>query len=162
MPLINPDALRQIMRRWITGVAIITSSDGIIRHGMTVNSLSSMSLDPPLVTVSLARGVRTQILVEKTRIFGLSFLSEDQTEVSDCFAGKIPDENDRFSGLEWYTLNSMAPLLLSGLAGLDCKVVHIYESTNSILYVGEVIAEQAGQPGEPLIYHNRGYHRIEK
>lgn len=162
MPLTNPDALRQIMRRWITGVAIITSSDGITRHGMTINSLSSMSLDPPLVTVSLARGVRTQILVEKTSIFGISFLSEDQTEISDCFAGKIPDEQDRFSGLVWYTLMSAAPILKNGLAGLDCRVVHRYESTNSILYVGEVIAEQAGQPGEPLVYHNRGYHRLEK
>lgn len=162
MPLISPDTMRQIMRRWITGVAIITSSDGTTRHGMTINSLASMSLDPALVMVSLACGVRTQQLVEKTGIFGLSFLGEDQAEISDRFAGKIPEGNDRFSGLEWYTISSTAPLLKNGLASLDCRVVHIYESKNSILYVGEVIAEQMGQPGTPLVYHNREYHRIEK
>ncbi len=160
MPPHNPDALRQVMRHWITGVAIVTSSDDKIRYGMTVNSFTSISLDPPLVTVSLKRGARTQRLVEQTGLFGLTILGEDQADISDRFSGKNFQDQDRFAGLEWYQLTTVVPLLATGLAAIECKVVHSYESQDSILYIGEVIADRITREGHPLIYHNREYRQI--
>lgn len=154
--------LRQAMRQWTTGVTVVTSRYGEKKHGMTVNSFTSLSLDPPLVSVTLAVGTRTQRLVEQSGVFGVTILNEDQVEISDRFAGRIPEGNDRFDGLETFELVSGALLIRGGLAYLDCKVVHSYAMPASKLYIGEVQAVQIVPDGFPLIYHNRLYHRLER
>ncbi len=150
------------MRWWTTGVTVVTSRFGEGIHGMTVNSFTSLSLEPPLVSVTLALDTRTQRLVEQSGIFGVTILKEDQIEISDRFAGRKPKGSDRFAGIETFELVSGAPLIQGGLAYLDCKVVYPYRMRSSILYVGEVIAVRIAGEGQPLIYHNRQYHRLEK
>lgn len=160
MPTISPDELRQVMRHWITGVTIVTCSDGSKQHGITVNSFNSLSLDPPLISIALNRGVRTQRLIEKMAVFGVSILGADQAAISDRFAGKIPETEDRFAGESWFRLVSTAPLLSSALAALDCSVIYAYESKSSIVYIAEVVAGQILRDDRPLIYHNRTYHQL--
>ncbi len=154
--------LRHAMRQWTTGVTVVTSRSGDRRHGMTVNSFTSLSLDPPLVSVTLALGTRTQRLVEQSGIFGVTILHEGQVEISDRFAGRIPEGTDRFDGLETFELVTGAPLIQGGLAYLDCRVVHSYAMPSSKLYIGEVQAVQTAGGDSPLIYHNRLYHRLER
>ena len=155
------EQLRQAMRRWVTGVSIVTSQDGEHRHGMTVNSFVSISIDPPLVAVTLAVNTRTHSLVRSSRHFGVSVLDYDQAGLSDIFAGRIPDGGDRFAGIETYTLIGMSPLIAGGLAGLECKVVHEYSMPNSTMFVGEVLAATRREDGAPLVYVDRGYHSLQ-
>jgi flavin reductase (DIM6/NTAB) family NADH-FMN oxidoreductase RutF len=154
--------LRHAMRQWTTGVTVVTSQMGDLRHGMTVNSFTSLSLEPPLVSVTLAIGTRTQRLVDRSGHFGVTILHEDQVDVSERFAGRIPEKTDRFEGLETFELVSGAPFIQGGLAFLDCKVIHTYTMPASKLYIGEVLAAQTARDGQPLIYHNRLYHRLER
>ncbi len=160
MEIVTADALRQAMRNWTTGVAVLTGYAGEIRHGMTVNSFTSLSLDPPLVGVTLANSTRTRDLVEQSGVFGVTILAEDQAEMADRFAGRIPEDEDRMTGVETFTLVSGAPLLSSGLVCLDCKVIQRYPMKNSTLYVGEVLAIHHNRQAQPLVYHNRVYHRL--
>jgi len=155
------EQLREAMRRWVTGVSIVTAQHGEHRHGMTVNSFVSVSIDPPLITVTLALGTRTHALVRESGWLGVSVLSQAQAELSDRFAGRVPDGGDRFHGVEIFTLGGQAPLIAGCLAGLECRVAHEYGMPHSTLFVGEVARAFHREDGEPLLYYNRGYHRMQ-
>lgn len=158
----NPsESLRQAMRHWTSGVSVVTSCYGDHRHGMTVNSLTSVSLDPPLVTVTLANATRTYELVRLSGIFGVTILAADQAALSDRFAGRDSHDEDRFAGLDAFTLSSGAPFLRGGLAFIDCRVVYSYPLPHSTLLIGEAIAIESLQEADPLIYHNRMYRKLE-
>jgi flavin reductase (DIM6/NTAB) family NADH-FMN oxidoreductase RutF len=155
-----PEMLRRTMRHWVTGVTIVSARHEGARHGMTVNSFVSVSLDPPLVTVTLANDTRTHALVERSDWFGVTILSSDQQELSDRFAGRIPDGGDRFHQVETVSPEGRVPLIAGGLAGLECRVVHRYPMAHSTLFVAQVEAVWHGQSESPLVYWNRGYHQM--
>ena len=157
---VTAEMLRHAMRHWTTGVAVVTSRFEDHRNGMTVNSFTSISLEPPLVTVTLAVGTRTLRLVEQSGVFGVTILSEGQADLSDHFAGRTPSEEDRFAGLETFELVSGVPLLTSGLVSLDCRVIQSVPTETAVLFIGQVVAIQHTAEGGPLVYHNRLYHRL--
>lgn len=154
--------LRHIMRRWPTGVAVLTTGDQTRRHGMTVNSFASVSLDPPAVTVTLANSTRSRKLVDEIGYFGINLLDETQLEISERFAGKIAEPEDRYEGLEVSIGLSGVPLLKDAAAFIECKVINKIELLNSTLYVGEVLFGEKLAERMPLVYFNRDYHRIVK
>lgn len=154
---LDPDALRSAMRAWSAGVTVVTAVDGEHKHGMTVNSFTSISLNPALITISLQQNTRTHELVMRSRAFGLTILSAEQTRVSDLFAGRMPDVTDRFAELQTETLVSGSPLIVGGLAWMDCRVVQTFDAGMNTLFISEVIAAKGTGSGEPLLYHNREY-----
>jgi len=154
------DQVRQAMRHWASGVAVVTGRAGEIVHGMTVNSFTSVSLDPPIISLALAHQTRTIALVRETGVLGITFLGEEQQSISEIFAGRTPEDADRFAGLETFTLMTGAPLLTGGLASLDCKVVFSYPLATSTLFLAEVLAVSHLRDGRPLIYFNRNYTRL--
>lgn len=157
---VNPEDLRVAMRQWATGVTVVTSQFETQKHGMTVNSFTSVSLEPPLVLVSLESITKTQQLVRQAGYFGITILGQHQQEISDRFAGRIPDSDDRFKDLPVFNLVSGAPLLHDGLAWFDCKVVSTYEAGNHSVFLGEVLAVRTNQFAPPLIYYDRDYRSL--
>ncbi len=158
----NGEALRSAMRLWTTGVAVLTARHGETAHGMTVNSFASIALEPPWVSVSLQKGTRTRELVLASGFFAVTILSADQREISERFAGRIPEEGNRLAGLATQTLLTGVPLLEGGLAWLDCRVVHTFDAAQSTLFIGEVLATRILQPeGKPLVYFNRHYRSLQ-
>lgn len=157
----NPsNDLREVMRRWVSGVAVLTASDGKSRHGMTVNSFTSVSIDPPRVTVTMANNTRSRRLVEDSGFFTINLLDEDQQALSDRFAGKIEDGNDRFHDLMTKPGENGCPILVEAHAYVECKVIHSFEMENSTLYIGAVQRAEKCKDQLPLVYFNRNYHRI--
>jgi flavin reductase (DIM6/NTAB) family NADH-FMN oxidoreductase RutF len=155
------EILRQTMRRWPTGVSIVTSQHEGRRHGMTVNSFTSISLEPPLVTVTLANNTRTHAQVHAAGFFCVTVLASDQQHLADIFAGKVADHNDRFAGVAILENEGNMPLLGGGLAALVCRVFASHPFLHSTLFIGEVTAAWHRDDGDPLVYMNRGYHRLE-
>ncbi|MDO9300034.1 MAG: flavin reductase family protein, partial [Anaerolineales bacterium] len=127
------------------------------QHGATVNSFTSISLEPALVTVTLQKSARTHQLISNSRTFGVTILSAEQSKISDLFAGKMTGITDRFAGLQTETLVTGSPLIAGGLAWLDCRVVETFDAGNSTLFIAEVLAAQNTGNGQPLIYHSRKY-----
>ena len=154
------DLLRQAMRYWATGVTIVTASHSGIKHGMTVTSFTSISLLPSQVLISLAQNTRTHDLIMRSHQFGISILDSSQVELSDIFAGRMPDDMDRLAGVETITLVSGTPLLKNALAQLDCHVVTTLGSGTHTIFIGEVLSAQSGNGGDPLIYYNRDYRKL--
>lgn len=167
------ELLRRAMRCWVTGVAIVTSDHAGHSHGMTVNSFGSISLDPPLVTVTMNNHTRTCDLVLQSGIFAVTVLSQSQQALAELFAGRVDDHGDRMEGLDLFTLVTGAPFIHGGLSYVDCRVVHSYPMKLSTLFIGEALAAQTGDPdpsgesiplpgGAPLVYHNRVFTRLNK
>lgn len=157
---VDPDALRQAMRQWATGVVIVTATHEGITHGMTVSSFTSVSLTPPQVLISLAQETRTHALVKKSHHFGVSILAAGQEDISNRFAGRIPDEQDRLSGLDTRTLVTGTPLLADSIARFDCRVIATFTSGTHTLFIGEVLAAESREDAKPLLYYNRGYRTL--
>lgn len=157
---LDPEQLRRGMRAWTTGVAVLTATYDGQQYGMTVNSFTSVSLDPPLVSVALKRLTHTYKLVEKSGEFAITILSANQNEISDRFAGKFPNITDRFDGLSTERLLLEAPLLKGGMAYFNCRVMNSMVVGENILIIAEVIAARGEGDGDPLVYHNRVFWKL--
>ncbi len=157
---LDPEQLRRAMRAWTTGVTIVTAAHAGERYGMTVNSFTSISLDPPLISVALRKLTHTHDLVENSGEFAVTVLDSHQQELSDRFAGRHPEIKDRFEGVETETLVIPAPLIKGGMAYFNCRVIQSVPVGDNTLYVAEVIAARGEGEGDPLAYHNRGYWKL--
>jgi flavin reductase (DIM6/NTAB) family NADH-FMN oxidoreductase RutF len=124
---------------------------------MTVNSFTSISLEPPLISVVLKRLTHTHELVEASGEFSVTILSAYQQELSDRFAGKQPEIKDRFTDVPTETLAIPAPLIKGGMAYFNCRVVNSMPAGENTLFVAEVVAARGEGEGLPLVYHNRTY-----
>ncbi|MEW6403827.1 MAG: flavin reductase family protein [Chloroflexota bacterium] len=159
---LTPEQLRAAMRAWTTGVSIVTAAYDGIQHGMTVSSFTSISLEPALISISLHTTSRTGELIHKAGAFGITILSAEQTQLSELFAGRTNENEDRFSSVETETLVTGAPLIKGGLSWLDCRVVHTYDAGMNTLFVAEVVAARGLEEGTPLVYFNRNYWGLSK
>jgi flavin reductase (DIM6/NTAB) family NADH-FMN oxidoreductase RutF len=161
---IDSDTFRRVMGHFVTGVTVVTALDGARPFGITVNALSSVSLDPPLVMVALDRRRFLTPIVRAAGRYAVSILSEDQQALSDCFAG-APVEPGRleFCGASWHAGPTGLPLLDGAIATLECTVVGTFSAGDHDLFIGHVdsLANDPEHP-MPLIYYRRRYLRIER
>ena len=158
--ILDPEQLRQSMRAWTSGVTIVTASHAGEQHGMTVSSFTSIALEPPLIIISLQTDSRTHDLVTQANAFAVTILGDGQEDVSDRFAGRIPDAEDRLSGIETGTLVTGAPFIKGGLAYLDCRVTQTIAVGTNTLFLAEVVAARGNGEGKPLVYHDRKYRKL--
>lgn len=158
---ITPDELRQAMRAWITGVAIVTGRHEGLVHGMTANSFNSLALSPPTVLVALRQDTRTQHLVSQGGVFAVSILNSRQKDLAMRFAGQILPEMPRFEGVDTFTMSTGAPLIKDALAFLDCRVVNQFDIGGTTVFIGEVLIARKGiGEQEPLLYFNRQWRKL--
>ena len=157
---VDPERVRAAMRAWTAGVTVVTAAHGGEQHGMTVNSFTSVSLDPPLVIVSLQDDTHTRQLVDRAQAFGVTILSSAQQDVADRFAGRTADSIRRMSTVETETMVTGAPLIRGGLAHFDCRVIQSVSVGVNTMFVGEVVAVRGFGTDNPLVYHNRQYRHI--
>jgi flavin reductase (DIM6/NTAB) family NADH-FMN oxidoreductase RutF len=161
---IDPSDFRTAMREWATGVSVCATDHQGMRHGMTVNSFTSISLTPPLVLVSLERKSRTHALVKNAGFFGVTILARHQVDVSDCFAGRHTEHENRFENVQTFTLATGAPFIAGGLAFFDCRVVSAQDVATHTIFIGEVVSLQINSHHDgshPLIYHRQTYKGVQ-
>jgi flavin reductase (DIM6/NTAB) family NADH-FMN oxidoreductase RutF len=140
----------------------VTAAYGGEQHGMTVNSFTSISLDPPLIIISLQTASHTHALVSRAGIFAVTILSADQQAVSERFAGRVPEGNEsRLEDVATETLVSGAPFIKGGLAYLDCRVIQSIPSGTNTLFIAEVVAARGYDHDRVLIYHDRQYRKLQ-
>jgi flavin reductase (DIM6/NTAB) family NADH-FMN oxidoreductase RutF len=157
---VSSDDLRQWMRQWASGVTLVTAQDGRGPHGMTVSSFSSLSLDPPLIMVSLEQGARTHQMVRQGGRFAVVMLRAEQQDLAERFAGGVADGDPRFDGVPYRLSPGGAPIPDVRLAYLDCQVVDSYPGGTHTIFIGQVTGGETDDSGAPLLYYNRGYRRL--
>ncbi|MEM9593650.1 MAG: flavin reductase family protein [Acidobacteriota bacterium] len=160
---IPSEAYREALRMFASGVTLVTTRTAEGRaHGMTVSAFASVSPDPPLVTVIIDHQHTMHELLEGDNgVFAVSILAEGQQDLSNRFA--FTKDEDRFTGSDWTTAATGAPVLNDALAWLDCTVVSRQVAGTHTIYVGEVQASGVNRPDDPpLVYWNRGYRHLRK
>jgi flavin reductase (DIM6/NTAB) family NADH-FMN oxidoreductase RutF len=153
---VDAGTYRHVMSHFPTGVAVVTTMTDGVMHGMTANSLTSVSLDPVTLLVCFSHDSRTADAVRRAGTFAVNVLEEGQLELSQRFAR--PGE-DHFAGLEVDTDTHGLPILKGALAHLVCKVSDVVTVGDHDIVIGEVLACQAGK-GNPLIFFRGGYRSL--
>jgi flavin reductase (DIM6/NTAB) family NADH-FMN oxidoreductase RutF len=161
---VSPDRFRLVMGHFVTGVSVVTALDGERPAGITVNALSSVSLEPPLVMIALDRRRFITPIVRAAGRYAVSVLSEEQQALSDCFAGAaVTPGRDDFCGAAWRPGPTGLPLLDGAIATLECTTVQTFSAGDHDLFIGRVDS-LGNEPrhGGPLLYFRRQYLRIER
>jgi flavin reductase (DIM6/NTAB) family NADH-FMN oxidoreductase RutF len=134
---ISSTDFRSAMRHLTGGVSVITVGRGRDVSGMTVTSVSSLSVDPPSLIVGINRSSSSWPLLKQHGCFGVNILSADQLDIAERFTGKAGLKGaDRFTGAEWIVGASGVPLLVGALAALDCEVEDIVERHSHAIVIG--------------------------
>lgn len=149
---------KRALRRWPSGVTIVTSRAGETIHGMTVSAFSSVSLDPPLVMICADKASNTHPVIARGRVFATHILAQGQETLSHRFASKA-DEWRRFEGIAWKRGVTGAPILPGALAVLECRVVADHDAGDHVIYIGEVEAVVLGD-AEPLLWYGGSYRSL--
>ncbi|MEU4420756.1 flavin reductase [Actinoplanes sp. NPDC024001] len=151
---------RTVLGQWPSGVCVVTTTGPQGVHGMTASSFSSVSLDPPLVSVCLGNHLPSRALLGEAGKFAISFLGKDQAHIGRRFAGQVPEITDRFAGLDWATTPNGCPVLADAVAWLDCRVAHAYPGGDHTIFVGEVTEAATPRLISPLLFHSRNWGQV--
>jgi flavin reductase (DIM6/NTAB) family NADH-FMN oxidoreductase RutF len=162
-PVVTTDDFRGAMRHLAGGVSVITAGRGKNISGMTVTSVSSLSVEPPALIVSINRASSSWPLVKRYGFFGVNILTSDQVEIAERFTGKGGLKGaDRFAGAEWTTRASGVPLLTGALAAIDCEVEDIVERHSHAILIGRVLDLQLSGRTAALAYWQGRYVAIDQ
>jgi flavin reductase (DIM6/NTAB) family NADH-FMN oxidoreductase RutF len=154
---VSADDFRRACGRFATGVTIAGAVDGNgSPHGLTVNSFSSVSLDPPLILICLSHAIAALDVFREARYFGLSVLRQSQRALSERFAE--PRDN-RFESLAWRLGKSGVPLLDGALAHIECAAFRRFSAGDHDILIGEMV-ECVVAEGEPLVYYASEYREL--
>jgi flavin reductase (DIM6/NTAB) family NADH-FMN oxidoreductase RutF len=157
LPAIEQQLFRRVCSKFATGITVLTLCDsGGAPYGMTANSFTSVSLDPPLILVCIDRKARILSRFVDGARFAVNVLHEGQKELSSCFARN----GDRFEGIAWTPGETGAPILPDVIAALECSVVQIVEAGDHIVVLGNV-SHANWRDGRPLIYFNSSYQALD-
>jgi len=158
--MVTSDKFREVMGNYATGITVVTTrgKDNQI-YGLTVNSFTSVSLDPLLVLVCFDNRLSSLSHFNHSKRFGVSILSEHQEEFSRLFAKKDATRppDIYFDGPEGQ------PLLRDALAYMECEVVDIYPGGDHQIFLGKVLTANtlsANSGIKPLMYFRGRYHRL--
>jgi flavin reductase (DIM6/NTAB) family NADH-FMN oxidoreductase RutF len=162
-PTVGADVYREVMRRWPSGVTVVTMPTPQGPHGMTASAFTSVSINPPLVLVVVDKRWRSHAMIWDAGSFCVNILGEDQAPLSDRFAGRLGPLDDQFAGVPHHATASGGVALEDALAFLDCRVDGAYDAGDHTIFVGRVNEAGVGR-GEPrpLLYVDRDYARIER
>jgi flavin reductase (DIM6/NTAB) family NADH-FMN oxidoreductase RutF len=155
---VSQEDFRKVMGRFATGVTVVTTCDGEHRLGITVNAFSSVSLDPPLILVSIEKTSYLHQMILRNGYFAVNILSEDQRDLSVCFAGHSKARRN-FCDAASHTAVTGAPVLDDSLGWIDCRVENIFPGGDHSIIVGRVVALGASE-GRPLLYQRGKYPKI--
>ena len=160
---VSPGDFRGAMRQLTGGVSVITAGRGRDISGMTVTSVSSLSVEPATLIVSINREASSWPLLKRYGFFGVNILTSDQLDVAERFTGKGGLKGaDRFAGAEWTTRASSVPLLVGALAAIDCEVEDIVERHSHAIVIGRVLDLQLSTRTAALAYWQGQYVAIDR
>jgi flavin reductase (DIM6/NTAB) family NADH-FMN oxidoreductase RutF len=153
-PKIDTRQFRNALGRFASGVTVLTAQYEGETHGMTANAFVSVSLDPPLILVSLDNRSNMHRILPVARRFGISVLAEDQETLSNHFAGRtVPGLHVRFATRQDF------PLLAGAVAYFVVEVIDIHPAGDHTLYIARVDHFESTE-GKPLLFHAGKYGQI--
>ncbi|TFZ01171.1 flavin reductase family protein [Ramlibacter rhizophilus] len=155
-PPVEPMLLRRLLGCFPTGVAIVTTCNAHgLPVGLTCNSFSAVSLEPPLVLFSLRRASGLLDTFLAADAFAVNVLSQAQDGLSSLFASRV--RRDQFNEIGWRPGQWGTPLIDDCLARFECQVRARHEAGDHVIFIGEVVHLEPGCTEEALVFYKGGY-----
>jgi flavin reductase (DIM6/NTAB) family NADH-FMN oxidoreductase RutF len=154
-PSIDPAAFRAVMRRFATGVTVVSYRRDGQPDGMTANAFLSVSMEPPLMLVSVRRQSIFNSHVKVGDGYGVTFLAEHQQGLSSYFGGR----RDETLAVRFEDMAGV-PMLTDGLAHIAARVIEIHPAGDHLLYIGEIQALRCNNEAPPLIFYGGAYKQL--
>lgn len=148
---------RNAMGIYPTGVAVVTAQAENDLIGVTVNSLCSVSLEPPLLSFNLAFKLRSSAIIRSCRMFAVNILRDDQQHLSVRFSGSADDKWKSFAPATGLT---GAPVIESAAAVFECEHFACHEAGDHIIALGRVLQLTVAAEARPLVFYRSSYCRI--
>jgi flavin reductase (DIM6/NTAB) family NADH-FMN oxidoreductase RutF len=156
--VVDVPAFKESMRRLAGAVSIITVGTGEERTGFTATSVSSFSVEPPTIMVSVNRDSSSWPALQKARSFTVNILADDQSGVADRFAGRGGIKgNDRYVGWEWSVQGTGSLGLVGAVAVIDCELEEAIERHSHAILLGRVRSVDVTTSAAPLLYWHGAY-----
>ena len=156
--MVEGDDLRSLMRSWPHGVSVLTVDYEGDRMGVTVSSLVSLSLEPPLIGISIGKQASTYELLRRAGAFAISLLGADQEDVARRFAAGRPPI------VHWEGVatreGQVAPLIEGALGWIEARTAAEHDVGDHTFFVGEVLAVEQGPSSSALVYRESEYHPL--
>lgn len=150
---------RDVLGRFASGVTVVTAISNGEPVGMTCQSFSSVSLDPPLVLFVPARTSRAWPLMQRAGRFCVNFLAAEQFALSDTMAGR---GTDKFAGVDWHpSPTTGSPVLSGALAHVDCTIHAVHEAGDHYVVIGRVVDLADHDDADPLLFHRGRYGSVQ-
>jgi flavin reductase (DIM6/NTAB) family NADH-FMN oxidoreductase RutF len=150
--------LRGLMRRLPTAVAVVTAEVEGRRYGITVGSLVSLSLEPPLVGMSISRETALNLLLKESEVFAVSVLAGEQDGIAQHFSRSVPPLI-LWDGIPLRDVDG-PPQIEGALGWLTCRRAHELEVGTHTFFVADVLTVEQGRGGPALLYAERTYHAL--
>lgn len=154
---IEKNELRRVMGHFATGVTIITTvnKEGQI-HGFTANAFTSVSLEPPLLLISVDKKAESWPAFEESRIFTVNILADTQEALSRKFA---VSGGNKFEGVAYRIGANRAPILEGALAFIECTLWAVYDGGDHTIFLGEIQQAEVREE-RPLLFFRGGYRAL--
>jgi flavin reductase (DIM6/NTAB) family NADH-FMN oxidoreductase RutF len=157
LPSVGSEEFKQALRQFASGVTIVTAEHDGERYGITVSAFASISLEPPIVMVSINNSSPLSQMIVESEHFAVHILSSDQESMSTLFAASVPGQ-EKYGELSVELGPSGAPLFDGALALLDCVLDQTLEVGTHTLMFGRVVhADSEVEASSPLLYYHRRY-----
>jgi flavin reductase (DIM6/NTAB) family NADH-FMN oxidoreductase RutF len=156
---VDATTYRQVVGNFATGVAVVAAGRGESCYAVTVNSFTSVSLDPTLLLVCLTTASRTRAEIYNTKAFNINVLSEAQEHVSRFFA-KPQDDSSWFQELNCREGKLGAPIIPDCLAHIECELVESHETGDHTILIAEVQDAYVAEDHKPLLFFRGKYREM--
>ena len=153
---VDPENYRRALRRFASGVTVVTVDHEGELHGMTASSFASVSLEPPLILVCLDQTSRTRALILEKGTFAVNVLADDQEGISRSFSRRGTKPYDE---LPHHPGATGDPLLDGAISWLECRLAQMHPAGDHDIFVGEVLA-CGDRDGTPLLYYDQKYRSL--
>jgi 3-hydroxy-9,10-secoandrosta-1,3,5(10)-triene-9,17-dione monooxygenase reductase component len=151
-------SFRNVLGRFATGVAFVTAASDGEPAGLIVNSLTSVSLEPPLVSLCTSRSSLTWSRIRRAGRFGVNVLARQHERF---VARATPAGADRFAGLDWELGRGGVPLLTDALASFECEIVAEHPTGDHWIVVGQVGNLHISPIEDPLVFFDGAFHTVQ-
>ncbi|MCE2503868.1 MAG: flavin reductase [Chlorobi bacterium] len=160
---VQADQLRQAMRRFVSGVTVVTAQNEVELAGITVSAFSSISLDPPVIMVSINTASSVAPVILDAEAFAVHILSNDQEALSVRFAESLSWE-EKIGDTEWGQGISGAPILTDSYTTLDCELIRSLVIGTHTIMLGRVLEIRLLEPTPkaPLLYYDQNYRTLDR
>ena len=154
----DPRTLRDALGCFATGVTVVTCFDDAGRPaGLTANSFTALSLDPPLLLVCVAKAAASALPLSRAEHFAVNVLQTGQQPASITFSTRV---EDRFGCTEWSVGEHGAPVLMDSLSVFECRRHAVHDGGDHFILVGEVVKASFESGLDPLLYFRGRYRRL--